>query len=189
MQGRFYALSLAESVVLNLKMRQFLLSITLVTVSLPCFSQFEEPVEFVDFKTEIENLSSADTSLRLDKWEYRALLFLDASVLSIVEENYHDIANSYSEYFAGNKFDTLLVIERNDLQDVKDCFSDLRVLTEMLKTETWLRRWPADRIYHRIYVKDNSAVYEIYGDSWSELNIVTLTDKEIVIRNVTNVKI
>ena len=167
-------------------MRQFLLSIVLLTIGIPCFSQFEKEIEFVDFNREIENLLSSDTSLHLDTWEYRNLLFLDTSILDIIEKKYPEIARNYSEYFAGNKFDTLLVIERNEIKNVKNCFSDLRVLTEMLKTETWLRKWPAERIYHRIYVKDNSAIYEIYSDHWSELNLVTLTDEKIVIRHVSN---
>lgn len=171
---------------LNLKMRQLLLSISLVTASLTCFSQFEKPVEFVDFKTEIDNISSSDTSLHLDKWEYENLLFLDDSVLDIIAEKYPEVADRYTQFYTGNKFDTLLVIKNDSLEKVQDCFSDLCVLTEILKTETWLRKFPADSIFHRIYVNDNSAIYEIYGDNWSELNIITLTNTQIIIRHVSN---
>lgn len=139
---------------------------------------------YVDYRMVIEELKTSIVIKELsDKWDYKSILLLDSSEIKIINKVRPDIVKDFREYFSKPVEEKYRKILATDKKSIKDCVNNFKLycITE---------NGPGidSRLYYPFYVKDDKiALYEIYGNSWSECYRITLLNKKLLIELIDEI--
>jgi len=150
------------------------------------FSQDVEKIEFVKYNKVIGDIyaSVSFTDLKT-KWDYEYILLLDSSGIDRINEIRPDIVNNFRRNYSTPILENHKKVISSNVKSIKDCFKN-ESLQNLILNNTTLETGLSDKkLESPIYIKDDKmAVYEIYGEGWSECDRITLTDKGLLIEMI-----
>lgn len=125
---------------------------------------------FIDYKNVINDLKThANDSHLKYKYDLTFVLLLDSSQIKLIEKIQPEAVKYFREYSSGLTFNNRTVGFVTDKKDIKEVLMDKldqKRIFECVNEESDL-----DLVHvefdHPIYVKENKAIFEIYGSTWS----------------------
>lgn len=150
------------------------------------YSQDIEKIKFVKYNKVIGDIyaSVSFTDLKT-KWDYEYILLLDSSGIDRINEIRPDIVNDFRKNYSTPILENHKKVISSNVKSIKDCFKNENLQDLILNNTTLEADLSDKKLEPQIYIKDDKiAVYEVYGEGWSECDRITLTDKGLLIEMI-----
>ncbi|WP_298646699.1 hypothetical protein [uncultured Proteiniphilum sp.] len=154
-----------------------------------------EKIKFIDYYEVIDDLATPN-SLKNDTfpdYDYLYILLLDTVHIQLINQYYPRIVNDFRLYYdfldfsriENNSRRSQMKFIETELESLKDCFRDERILKEILSNNFGQEPGSNVRLDDEVFIKDdNVAVFWINGIG-SDLNKVWKGEKGLYIEHIS----
>ena len=154
-----------------------------------------EKIKFIDYYEVIDDLAIPD-SLKNDTfqdYDYLYIFLLDTIHIQLIDQYYPRIVNDFRLYYdfldfsriENNSRRSRMKFIETEIESLKDCFRDERILKEILSNNFGQEPGSNVRLGDEVFIKDdNVAVFWINGIG-SELNKVWKGEKGLYIEHIS----
>lgn len=139
---------------------------------------------FVDYQWVINELKTSKSIEDFKyKWDYESILLLDSSEIETINKIRPDVVMDFRRYYSKPTESKYRKTVITDKKSIRDCISNFEqyCLTEIDPEKD-------AKLYYPYYIKDDKiAVFEIYGDFWSEGYRITLQENKVLVELVSKI--
>lgn len=139
---------------------------------------------FVDYQWVVNQLKTSKSIKDFTyKWNYGSILLLDSSEIEIINKIRPDVVKEFRRYFSKPTESKYRKTVLTDKKSIRDCVSNFEAYCI---TENGLEM--GAQLDYPYYIKDDKiAVFEIYGDFWSESYRLTLQGNKVLVELVGSI--
>lgn len=154
-------------------MKKLLLTIliTLITYQLTIYGQTSNKTIFVIYEEVINELKSATNISELkDKYDYVLILLLDSTSIDLIKKTGYTHIDEFRNYAEGLSHSNQTIGFVTEKREIKELFTDENSLSRILSiTKTFNSPdLPRTKFDFPVYIKENTAIFETSGPTWSD---------------------